>query len=130
MKKSHKHPFPLQPIVKDERGTVRFRANAIVKWLLDAGPIDLNRIAARAFDAEDREQFAMLIGYSLGGASELSYFSDETIEAAEAMAKGAISEADARNAVLRETIEKVQDGMREGVAELFGMHPDDLGGEE
>ena len=130
MKKSHKNPFPLQPIVKDERGVTRFRANAIVKWILDSKLIDLNRIAAMSFDDADREQFAMLIGYSLGGASELSYFSDETIEAAEAMAKGAISETEARNVTLRETIEKVQSGMREGVAELFGMHPDDLGGEE
>jgi hypothetical protein len=128
MKVVHKNPFPLQPIVKDERGTVRFRANAIVKWLLDAKLIDMNQIACKSFDAEDREQFAMLIGYSLGGASELEYFSDETLKTAEAMVKGAKSEADARNAALRDTIAKAQAGMREGVAELFGIHPDDLGG--
>jgi hypothetical protein len=130
MKVTHKHPFPLQPIVKDERGTVRFRANAIVKWLLDAKLIDLNQIACKSFDAEDREQFAMLIGYSLDGASELEYFSDETLAAAERVAKSGGTETDARLAALRDTIAKAKDGMRQGVAELFGMHPDDLGGEE
>jgi hypothetical protein len=130
MKVTHKNPFPLQPLVKDERGTVRFRANAIVKWLLDAKLIDMNRIATMQFDAEDREQFAMLIGYSLSGFSELSYVSDETVLAAELMAKDGESEAEARNTALRDTIAKAKDGMRQGVAELFGMHPDDLGGEE
>lgn len=44
---------------------VRFKANAIVRHLLDAGPFDMNQLAMMKFPREDREQFAELIGYSL-----------------------------------------------------------------
>ena len=74
---------PIQPLYKDSRGIVRFRANKIVRFLLDAGPFDLNKLAILSFEDEDREQFAQLIGYSLSGFSELDYVSDETYERAE-----------------------------------------------
>jgi hypothetical protein len=35
------------------------------------------------FSNEDRQQFAQLIGYSLGGYSELSYVDDDAYKAAE-----------------------------------------------
>ena len=44
---SAKHP--IQPIVKDEHGTDRFKKNAIVEFLLDRGPYDLNKLAAMGF---------------------------------------------------------------------------------
>jgi len=69
---------PLQPLEKDEQGILRFKQNKIVRFLLDAGPFDLNQIACMPFDQEDREQFAQLIGYSLSGFGELNYVSDET----------------------------------------------------
>jgi hypothetical protein len=78
---------PLQPIVLDEHGTPRFKANAIVRYLLDNGGIDLNRLAVLPFDAEDREQLAQLIGYSIGGYAELSYVSDRSYNAAERAAE-------------------------------------------
>lgn len=62
---------------------MRFKANAIVRHLLDNGGIDLNAIAMLSFSQEDREQFAQLIGYSLSGFGELSYVSDETYNAAD-----------------------------------------------
>lgn len=68
---------PMQEIICDERGGHRFRPNAIVVYLLDGGPFDMNHLAVQAFSAEDREQFAQLIGYSLNGFLELSYVSDE-----------------------------------------------------
>jgi hypothetical protein len=74
---------PTQPLDLDEHGTLRFKANAIVRFLLDAGPFDMNKLALMPFSQEDREQFAQLIGYSFGGFGELSYVSDETYEAAE-----------------------------------------------
>lgn len=77
---------PLQPLYRDEHGVIRFKANAIVRFLLDRGPFDLNTLGRMEFSDEDREQFAMLIGYSVGGFSELDYVSDETYEAAEAAA--------------------------------------------
>lgn len=65
--------LPLQPIIDS-----RFRANSVVQFLLDNGPHDMNTLACEEFDDADREQFAQLIGYSVGGFSELSYVSDET----------------------------------------------------
>ena len=37
---------PIQPLIEDEHGVVRFKPNAIVQHLLDHGGIDLNQIAA------------------------------------------------------------------------------------
>lgn len=84
MKKA-KHP--IQPLVKDEHGVIRFKANAIVRFMLDAGRqgtrFDLNTLAIMDFSKEDREQLAQLIGYSLSGFGDLSYVSDEAYAAAE-----------------------------------------------
>lgn len=71
---------PVQSLEKDKHGTTRFKANAIVRLLLDDGKYDMNRLALLPFSDEDREQFAQLIGYSLCGFSDLSYVSDETYE--------------------------------------------------
>lgn len=73
---------PIQPLEKDKHGTTRFKANAIVRLLLDDGKYDMNRLAMLPFSDEDREQFAQLIGYSLSGFGDLSYVSDETYEKA------------------------------------------------
>lgn len=45
----------------------------------------MNALACLDFTQSDREQFAELIGYSLRGFSELSYVTDETLNAAVAM---------------------------------------------
>lgn len=79
-KKKAKHP--LQPLITDEYGITRFKHNAIVRYLLDNGGIDLNKIAGIPFSREDREQFAQLIGYSLCGFGDLSYVRDKTWDAA------------------------------------------------
>lgn len=68
---------PIQPIIRDEHGLLRFKKNAIVRFLLDAGNYDLNSIAMMDFNDEDRCQFAQLIGYSVYGYSDLSYVSPE-----------------------------------------------------
>lgn len=71
---------PIQTIVIDNDGILRFKANEIVRHLLDEGPFDLNLIAAFPFSDEDRQQFAMLIGYSVDGFGELSYASKRLLE--------------------------------------------------
>jgi hypothetical protein len=76
---------PIQPLAKDEYGTLRFKENAIVRYLLDSGPSDMNSLSIMQFSINDREQFAQLIGYSLGGFGELDYVSDETYDKAEKM---------------------------------------------
>lgn len=68
---------PMQPVYIDEDGIARFKQNKIVRWLLDAGPFDLNMIAVTPFEQEDREQFAQLIGYSVSGFGELPYVSSD-----------------------------------------------------
>jgi len=66
--------FPQQPIYIDEKGVERFRANGIVRLLLDTGQITLNDVAAHmSFSDAERAQFAQLIGYSLCGYRDLSY---------------------------------------------------------
>ncbi len=75
---------PVQPLIRDKYGVTRFKKNDIVKCLLDCGPFDMNKLAYMNFSAEDREQFAQLIGYSLSGFGELSYVSNRTYSTAEA----------------------------------------------
>jgi hypothetical protein len=84
----------MQPLLRDVDGVMRFKPNAIVEFLLHAGPFDLNMLARMPFSDEDREQFAQLIGYSLSGFRELSYVSDAAYEQAAAQKEAADSEAE------------------------------------
>jgi len=76
-----------QPIHLDADGAVRFKANTIVRYLLDHGRLDLNHLSTRAFRTEDWEQFYQLIGYSVSGYSELEVVSNKACERAERRAK-------------------------------------------
>lgn len=118
---------PIQPIVTDDKGTLRFQANAIVRHLLDNSGIDLNALACIDFPAEDRMQFAMLIGYSLSGAGDLSYFDNATWEAAAAMATRGRTEEQARIEYLSEQLKTLREELRGPISDLYGIHPDDLG---
>lgn len=117
---------PIQPLERDAQGVIRFKPNKIVQHLLDNGGIDLNQLARIEFSQEDREQFAQLIGYSLKGYGELSYVSDESYDAAERMFETGCDEQEARANALRERLEGAQAAMRDGVASLYGIHPNDL----
>lgn len=83
---------PMQPVYLDEAGRPRFRENKIVKFLLDAGPFDMNKLACMPFSKADREQFAQLIGYSTSGFGELSYVSDKAVIKADAKAEALLKE--------------------------------------
>lgn len=117
--------FPIQPIEETD-GVHRFVKNRIVSFLLDNGPHDMNSLAKMDFTSEEREQFAMLIGYSLSGFGELPYTSDETYDAVWKMAKGGITETDARNHALRLQLREARSGVGVAASVLFGMHPDDF----
>lgn len=92
-KQQKKHP--IQPVVLTESGIPRFKENKIVSYLLDKTTktkiCDLNDIAIfvanGTFSNEDQEQLAQLIGYSVGGAADLSYMSDEVIDEANRQAE-------------------------------------------
>ena len=64
---------PIQPIVFDEDNVARFKENKIVRFLLNAGPFDMNKLADLPFPKDDRQHFAQLIGYSIDGFGEISY---------------------------------------------------------
>lgn len=79
---------PMQPVYLDNDGVARFKANEIVKFLIDwasSRGIDMNTLAMLKFDRDDREQFAQLIGYSVSGFNELGYVSNELAEKANKM---------------------------------------------
>ena len=121
---------PIQPLGKDAKGVLRFKENAIVRHLLDTHPtLGLNQLACMDFTADDRQQFAQLIGYSLSGYSELqSYVDDEAYSTAAHMADG-MDERDARIAALEQKLTELRaaaDTLREPVARLLEIHPDDL----
>ncbi|WP_286206048.1 DUF550 domain-containing protein [Escherichia coli] len=81
--------IPMQPLVIDHLGTLRFKENPIVRSLLDYASergYGLNEIACAQFDAEDQMQLAQLIGYSLSGYGTLSYVTDESYNRAAAAA--------------------------------------------
>lgn len=74
---------PMQQLVVDANGHVRFRANVLVRYLVDTHPGGMNALAALpGISNEDRSQLAQLIGYSLTGYGELSYVSHECYETA------------------------------------------------
>ena len=84
-------PHPMQPIIRAADGVIRFKANAIIKWLFETRKLDLNEIASLAargkFSREDQMQLAQLLGYSVSGYGDLSYASDESVMAADAEAE-------------------------------------------
>lgn len=117
---------PIQPLQYNDKGVLRFKANAIVQYLLDNGGIDLNKIACLDFSKEDRQQFAQLIGYSLSGYATLSYTDNASCEAAEKMFNEGLSECEARIAYLEGELKALRDALRLPMARLFEKHPDDL----
>lgn len=72
--------FPDQPLVMKNDKVVRFAANNIVRFLLDHGGVDLNKLASIGylFTGAEWEQFYQLIGYSVSGFGDLNEVSKET----------------------------------------------------
>ncbi len=89
--KRPRQPHPMQPIVMATDKVIRFQANAIVRWLLDVGGMDMNTIAQTSFAREDREQFAQLIGYSVSGYGELPYVRRAVLAKADRIADALVS---------------------------------------
>jgi putative N-acetylmannosamine-6-phosphate epimerase len=69
----------MQPVYKDSDGTVRFKENALVKYLYEWAKnkgCSMNDLMLIPASKEDRQQLAQLIGYTLSGYSELPYVDD------------------------------------------------------
>ena len=66
---------PMQPVVVAADGAIRFKQNQIVSDMLELcqkNGLDLNEIAMRDYDKDDRSQLMQLIGYSVSGYGSLS----------------------------------------------------------
>lgn len=119
--------LPIQPIITDEDGVLRFRANKVVRYLLDHGGLDLNDLARKVRDCpEDWAQFAQLIGYSLSGFGSLSYADSDTYEVADRMAREGMTEQEARIQYLEALLEEIRADAKSLATRLFSIHPDDL----
>ncbi len=85
MKKKH----PMQPVVWDGKGVIRFQENPIVAFLLEWASghgmnlNDLERMSARMrWTENDWQHFAQLHGYSVDGWGSLRYVRDKVWEKA------------------------------------------------
>lgn len=85
---------PMQPLVKDDSGVVRFQQNSIIDALQREGSIDLNALAGRRFSPEDWMQLAQLLGYSVSGFGDLSYASAEVVAQADAAAERLLADSE------------------------------------
>lgn len=87
-------PHPMQPIGLDDEGRPRFKANAVVRWLVDSGRLSLNDVPDSLFSRDDLAQFWQLLGYSVSGYGELSFIPDDIKDKADEIASD-VMEADA-----------------------------------
>ncbi len=81
--------LPLQPVLIDKNGVVRFQENTLVRALLDVSQqhgLGLNELAWLG-TPEEHMQLASLIGYSVSGFHELSYVTDAVALAVSAAAR-------------------------------------------
>jgi hypothetical protein len=111
---------PIQPVITDAHGVLRFQKNAIVDFLSKGR---LNELATMDFSRDDWEQFHMLIGYSLSGCPNLS---EETYAAADAMARKKLTEAEGRAKYNATLLASLREALRTPISELYGIHPDNL----
>ena len=133
--RKHKMKHPIQPLVEDGQGVVRFKENKIVSYLLDntytkeGKSINLNDIARMNFDREDREQFAQLIGYSYSGACDLGYMSTEVLETANKIYEEGKDNKDQKDVMieyLQHQLHSLRNSLADTLCVLFEVHPDDL----
>ena len=117
---------PIQPIIKVD-GWNHFKPNAIVKHLKDTHPnLDMNALMRMEFSADDRQHFAQLIGMGLTGYATLPYVDDDAWNAVDAIASKGMSETQARIAALEEELSALRLALREPMARLFGVSPEDF----
>ena len=109
---------PIQPLERDENGTLRFRANAIVRYLFNTGPVNASELRRIPFSREDWEQFYQQLGFSL----EHAPVSEETRRAAKIMHNEGLSGLHARFRGLCEVLEATRAALRDSEAVPHGSH--------
>lgn len=77
----------MREIALDDKGTPRFKKNAVVRYLVNTEIISLNEVLAfslaNGLPIEDVEEFWQMLGYSTAGYGDLSFVRDETKNAAD-----------------------------------------------
>jgi len=125
----NKHP--LQNVRTDEQRVTRFVCNEAVRYLLDKGGIDMNALWVAYhkghFGEADLQQFYQLIGYSLDGYSEIEWSNRDSITAADEMAASGCDGQTAKIRSLQTSLSALRNGLRGPIADLYGIHEDDLG---
>lgn len=76
-------PHPVQPLVRGLDGTVSFKANPIVRFLINAGKFDWNVLGLMPWQREDMVQLIQFSGMSLIGFGSSPYVTDEDYNRAE-----------------------------------------------
>jgi hypothetical protein len=121
---------PIQPLEEGCDKVIRFKKNAIVKYLLEHAEkhgCNLNDLRDMGFSKEDHQQLAQLIGYSLGGYGDLSFVDAESYHAAVQMYETGTNENTARINYLQTELNAARTALREPIARLFGIDPSTLG---
>lgn len=77
---------PMQPVVLVD-GVPRFKANSIVRFLLDQGPLNLDILSRLPFTAEDYTHFMQLLGTSVAVYGDLPGSPPELVEKADLLAE-------------------------------------------
>ena len=123
---------PIQPLVV-VNDVLRFKANKIVQHLLECCEnrihADMNSIAVGAFSRDDRAQFAQLIGYSWSGAGDLSYMPSRILETSWDVHERGVTPEAAHIERLEMQLAELKEALREPIANLYEIHPSDLGGD-
>lgn len=125
---TQKHP--IQPTYLDDNGTLRFKPNKIVEYLLkdqNGNFTKMNEIAVMDFSKEDRQQLAQLIGYSVSGFGGLSYVLGSGLEEiAYAQHEEGKSPEAARIEFLENELEEIKKGLRIAAAAAFNYCVEDF----
>ena len=117
--------LPIQPLTRDEAtGELRFRSNAIVRYLFEKSAFSLYQLLRLEVPAEDQEQFAQLIG--LGVSEAQDWLSNETHAAVVQIDQTGISEQEARINYLRARLETLTTAFKGPTSLLFEVSPDAL----
>lgn len=100
---------PMQPLVRDEKGIIRFKENKIIRWLFESGKLNLNELALMVskgmLPKEDYAQLTQLLGYSVSGWGDISTSPRDQVMAADAEAAKMILKRDNEDMAERTTIE-------------------------
>lgn len=131
MKKQPVAMNPIQPLVVDSEGVVRYKQNAAVQAMYDAlVAVGIDPFAAITkagpISQDDFGQFTQLLGHSHSGANGQWGVTEEVYQAAKAMRESGVSELESRNRYLERRHQKMVKKLAPLCAHVFNIDIDDL----